>query len=141
MKHKLHNEPHRSPEGLGDSRQPRTLILGDSSVASYIQRGLERRGCKSALATSSEEAAEIINRDGLLLVISTWPAAQHDPLLRQLVGTRCTVVCHEAAPPACRWLLLMRTGAPCFNSPVLSPFEVMQLADEVTSGLSKEKAA
>lgn len=128
MKHKPQNELRRFSEDLSDSRRARTLVLGNSSVASYIQRGLERRGCKSMLATSSEDAAEIINRNGLLLVISTWPAARH-------------VVCHEAAPPACHWLLLMRTRAPCFDSPALSPMQVMQLADEVANELRNEAAA
>jgi hypothetical protein len=115
--------PENHPRGC------RILVLGDPSVASYLRRGLERRGCLCLLATSHDEATDLATHNDFRLIISTIPVQSNHALLSQLRGSPCTVVAYQPSGGISCWLPVMLRGLKCDAAPALSATEMIDLVD------------
>ena len=118
------------------SRRFRGLVLGDAPVGSYILRGLEKRGYNFSLATSREDASDLIDRNDFGLIVSTMPFEHDDPLLAKLSGSRCTVVSYQCVDRVGCWVPVMSHGAKCFDAPALCGRAFMGLVDQVVNKLN-----
>jgi DNA-binding NtrC family response regulator len=127
----------------GSLRRPSTshlfrgLVLSDASVGSYIRDGLEKRGYNCSLATSDEEAINLIDRNEFDLIVSTTAVELEDSLLSKLNGSRCTVVSYKPGSDFRCWLPVMSHGTKCFGAPALSPSDFIGLVDQIATEVER----
>jgi len=134
MKDKAQGQLEGSSTRRASSHRFRGLVLGDASVGSYIRDGLEKRGYNFCLATSREDAADLINRNNdFVVIVSTMPLEHDDPLLAKLSGSRCTVVAYQPAEAVGCWLPVMSHGAKCFGALALCPSDFIGLVDRIAT--------
>ena len=130
MKDKAQGQLEGSLTRPSTSHRFRGLVLGDASVGSYIRDGLEKRGYNFSLATSREDAADLINRNNdFVLIVSTMPLERDDPLLAKLSGSRYTVVAYQPADSVDCWVPVMSHGAKCFGALALCPSDFVGLVE------------
>ena len=135
MKEKVQVQLERSLRCPSTAHRFRGLVFGDASAGSYIRHELEKRGYNFSLATSLQDAIDLINRNDFGLIVSTVPLKQDHPLLFKLSGSRCTVVSYQSADDGC-WLPVMSHGAKCFDAPALGGRAFIGLVDQVVNELN-----
>jgi len=119
----------------------RTLVVGEPSLASYIRRGLERRGCNCSMVANLEDAANLAGQGKFDLIITISGREPDGRLLSKLKGSACTVISLQSTPSATCWLLIMNSGEACPKAVRMTPTEFCGSVDRVVAQLQERPAA
>jgi hypothetical protein len=120
--------------------RPQVLLAGETaSDATALAEHLQRWGCEMYVATTFEDACELLADRSCDLVLSDIRLADGSayPLVTMLVGSGTTLYFFQPVREGCWWLPAVRRGEYCWGAPALRPAEFARALEQILTELTQ----